>query len=332
MEDVFGRRFLVFAGEQGPGARVCRELTSRGAVVVRVTPSEGFEDRGGNQFSIAAASATDYERLFGSLRKSGLLPDAILHFGAMELLGRTRWDGARNLLRPAGVHAGGGAQELPHVDFTVITTPVSEVVGGESLDRLKAAALGPCRVMPLEHPAVACRHLDLVHEEWAAPTDRAFEALLGELCARVAEPGGRLATGTSLDIDLRAGPSRSAGGAISRPATWRRLPDHRRNGGHRSGDRGASRWTAAARLVLTSRRGMPDRQAWDEHLQSHDEADPVSRAIRAVASMEQAGAEVLVLAADVADAPRMREVVEEARRRFGTIDGVVHAAGMGRWD
>lgn len=44
--------------------------------------------------------------------------------------------------------------------------------------------------------------------------------------------------------------------------------------------------------------------------------------------MEQAGGEVLVLPADVSDLNAMRAAVAQARERFGSIDGVIHAAGL----
>jgi NADP-dependent 3-hydroxy acid dehydrogenase YdfG len=52
------------------------------------------------------------------------------------------------------------------------------------------------------------------------------------------------------------------------------------------------------------------------------------RRMREVEALEAAGAEVLVLAADVTDAARLREVVWQALERFGRIDGVFHAAGL----
>jgi phthiocerol/phenolphthiocerol synthesis type-I polyketide synthase E len=47
-----------------------------------------------------------------------------------------------------------------------------------------------------------------------------------------------------------------------------------------------------------------------------------------VRRMEEAGAEVLVLAADVTDPASLREVRARALDRFGRVDGIVHAAGV----
>ena len=83
----------------------------------------------------------------------------------------------------------------------------------------------------------------------------------------------------------------------------------------------------AARLVLVGATPLPDRANWDEWLQAHDATNRVSRRIRSVRDLEAAGAEVLVAAADVADAAAMETVRDETLKRFGAIHGAIHAAG-----
>src|SRR6185295_5702776 len=85
--------------------------------------------------------------------------------------------------------------------------------------------------------------------------------------------------------------------------------------------------TASARLVLVSRKPLPEREDWEGWLTAHDDTNPVSRRIRKIQQLEAVGAEVMLAAADVADAAALRGVVEEALERFGAVHGVVHAAG-----
>jgi acyl carrier protein len=73
---------------------------------------------------------------------------------------------------------------------------------------------------------------------------------------------------------------------------------------------------------------MPDRAAWGEWLATHDDSDATSARIRTVQALEADGAEVMTVAADLADRAQMAAVVSGARARFGRIDGVVHAAGV----
>ena len=91
----------------------------------------------------------------------------------------------------------------------------------------------------------------------------------------------------------------------------------------------AEHLTAAVRpkLVLVGRSGLPPRDRWEEILGSAA-AVRERRRIEKVLALEARGAEVLVLAADVADREAMEQVIAETRRRFGAIHGVVHSAGL----
>ena len=83
-----------------------------------------------------------------------------------------------------------------------------------------------------------------------------------------------------------------------------------------------------AKLVLTSRSGLPPREEWNAWVENHEAADNASRQIRQIQDIEALGAEVLVLPADVADEAQMRVVIQQAIATFGTIHGVLHAAGV----
>jgi NAD(P)-dependent dehydrogenase (short-subunit alcohol dehydrogenase family) len=87
--------------------------------------------------------------------------------------------------------------------------------------------------------------------------------------------------------------------------------------------------TLKAKLVLTGRTALPPRSDWDALLLASGDAGGRSvESIRVIRALEEAGAEVLVVAADVACLAEMREVVGLALARFGAINGVIHAAGV----
>jgi len=81
------------------------------------------------------------------------------------------------------------------------------------------------------------------------------------------------------------------------------------------------------RFVLLGRTPLPARADWDVWQKRHDGEDRISRRIRSVEEIEAAGAEVLVLTGDVTNRDEMRDLLAQAKRRFGGIDGVFHAAG-----
>jgi short-subunit dehydrogenase involved in D-alanine esterification of teichoic acids len=84
---------------------------------------------------------------------------------------------------------------------------------------------------------------------------------------------------------------------------------------------------AQAKLVLTSRYGLPAREEWAQWLASPDTDDKLRSRIESVQTIERLGAEVLVLQADVTDVEQMQDAMAEVYNRFGTLHGVIHAAG-----
>ena len=82
--------------------------------------------------------------------------------------------------------------------------------------------------------------------------------------------------------------------------------------------------TNAPALALLGRRGLPPRELWD-----HDECSPWQRQrIAAVRGLEETGAEVLVLAADITTPEALGEALSTLRAQAGPIRGWIHAAGV----
>jgi NAD(P)-dependent dehydrogenase (short-subunit alcohol dehydrogenase family) len=83
-----------------------------------------------------------------------------------------------------------------------------------------------------------------------------------------------------------------------------------------------------ARLVLTTRSALPPPGEYEQWLRLHAADDATSGRIRAVRELQEAGAEVQVVQADVADFNQMKAVFELTQARFGALHGVIHCAGV----
>jgi len=86
--------------------------------------------------------------------------------------------------------------------------------------------------------------------------------------------------------------------------------------------------TAHAKLVLINRTPLPPRAEWQQWCDTHLATDEMSLRIQRMQRLEQLGAEVLLLNADVTSFEQMQAAFERVRERFGKIHGVVHAAGV----
>jgi phthiocerol/phenolphthiocerol synthesis type-I polyketide synthase E len=209
------------------------------------------------------------------------------------------------------------------VEITVLTRGTADVTGSEEIRPWNLALLSPCQIAPQELPGLRCRLLDVEAGELA----RDPAGIAGEL--RAADwPDWRLAR--------RGGARWVAAYEPAPPGTADPLPVH--DGGAYLITGGLGRLglliaeemarTARVHLVLTSRTGLLARGEWDEWLASHPARDPQSRRIQSVRRLEALGAEVLTVAADVADESQMRRVLDRVRDRFGGLRGVIHAAGF----
>ena len=88
-----------------------------------------------------------------------------------------------------------------------------------------------------------------------------------------------------------------------------------------------ARWMVergARRLVLVGRHDLPDRSVWNDLPSDH----PFRSRVEAIDALERLGATVLVAPADVADRSAMTALLEQLRRIFPPIRGVLHAAGV----
>jgi acyl transferase domain-containing protein/aryl carrier-like protein len=308
-------RWLLLADGGGVAAAMARRLAERGDAVELVGPgdSESWADR------------------FARLRSSwGEPPDRVVHLrslggepaeadgGFLPLLSLVQELARQPLAEPAP-----GCVQL-----RVVTTGLQAVERGETVASPGLATLlGPVRTLPLEHPEIGCAAIDVELPADAEERDRLAELLIAEALGPAAEPVVALRGEERWIERFEPLPLRHAGA---------RLPLRQRGVYLITGGLGGLGLVLAeelarsfqARLVLTGRGGLPPREEWPAWLAAHGESDPTSRRLRGVLRLEELGAEVLVLAADVTDEGAMREAVRRARERFGPIQGAIHSAGV----
>lgn len=331
--------WLMFVDECGVGSQIASRLAQAKQRVVAVKAGERFTKIGEDEYALAPGESDDYRALFDELRAKGQLPDRILHFwsvaqdaraqSAGEGFARAQDTGFYSLVFLAQAL---GAQEkiASGLRIEVVSNRVQNVTGDESPSAAKATVLAPCIVIPQEYPHITCRSIDVIAPKFENGTgQRLIEQLLTEFTAEnsdtfVAYRGGHRWVQTFEEVRLE-----SAAGKKSR---LRENGVYLITGGLGGVGLVLARHlarTRRAKLVLAGRTALPDRQDWEQWLSTHDtEDDEVSRKIRGVRELEELGAEVLTLSADVSNLEQMKTVVKATHERFGALHGVIHAAGL----
>ncbi|MFE0649510.1 SDR family NAD(P)-dependent oxidoreductase [Streptomyces sp. NPDC059534] len=360
--DSVARRVLF--GADPRAEEIGAELRRQGVDVCHVGTGTSYEKADATHYRIDPSDAGHYERLLRDLGASGLPPTAIVHAwslslppaaGNPEATERAQDLGFYSLMHLVQALASAGVTDPVHID--VLTAGAQDVVGGDLGRPEQATVAGVAKVLPLEAPQFSVRHIDLAAEPERGDGAGGTVAEIRRLPDRsetVALRNRRRWTPDYRPLRLEGAPddggSRDGGpqgggaeqgGAehgLEEGAAGAGEPTGLRRGGVYliTGGLGGIGLTLAedlarrvgAKLVLTSRIGLPPRRTWDRYVAARGADDRASRAIDAVRRIEAAGAEVLVVAADVTSTEDMREVRQQILDTFGSLDGVVHAAGV----
>jgi NAD(P)-dependent dehydrogenase (short-subunit alcohol dehydrogenase family)/acyl carrier protein len=278
-------------------------------------------------YRIDPGASEDYRALLCELRGLVRTPTVVLHCWAADgperPVERDMELGYFSLVRLARALT---AERVLHpVRLAVLTRGAFDVTGEEAVRPAATALLGPCMVLPHEYHNLACTQVDLPPVTSEPAVDRETTLLALAEALEPAAPVVALRHGRRWVRDVDPVPDLA--GQTGRPPRLKERGVYVVTGGFGGiGQTVAMHFarTLAARLVLVSRRAVPDRGTRDDGTA----VDPGgSRLAEQVRALEASGAEVLTVQADVADEAALAAGLALARERFGPIDGVVHAAG-----
>ncbi|HVU66012.1 MAG TPA: SDR family oxidoreductase, partial [Ktedonobacteraceae bacterium] len=322
--------WLIFAGAAGPDHALVAHLRQRGETAYSVTPAASWRQFDEASYGLRPQQPEDYQRLWQTLRARGELPRTIIHHWGVEQAPEDPQAFEESLQRSfysllALVQAMIAQESTRETQIILL----SDVRARQAPEALNALAQAAGLVISQEYPALICRSLEVVfaeNESWTQPA--VIERVLSAC------------TGTAASCQLRAdGSSRRT--QVYRPVRLAERTEQasrlRREGVYLItgglGNLGLALathlgQTLQARLALTTRSPFPAREAWASWLATHDEQEKVARQIRQMQLIEQAGGQVLIIQADVADEAALRAGLAEIQTRWGTLHGVIHAAGF----
>ena len=310
-------RWLLFADRSGVAEALASRLGEVGESVALVYPGAAYEAQQGT-YRVRPEHRGDFDRLLhdaadGPLRGAVYFwgldePDADVATGVLEKSG-----GALHLaqaLKEAGVAAGRrlwiatrGAQvtEKSPEPIAVAQTPL----------------WGLGRVFALEYPDTWGGLIDVDPSE---DIDAAAEQVLKEISLPDEEDQVAYRNGERLAARLVRG-----AWSANAPAAFRADASYLVTGGLGGLGLRVAQWMVARgarHLVLLGRSPLPPRALWSDL----PEGDDALRRVDAVRTMEEAGASVEVVAADIANERQMATLFERFGEDLPPLRGVIHAA------
>jgi len=329
--------WLVFSDRHGLGQRLIECLKNMGLDVITVLAGEHFAQPETNTYSINPLHAEDYTRLFKELRAQGKAPQIIAHLWSITSnhqghsesyrFETSQDNGFYSLLFLAQAI---GEYALPEqLKIGVISNSMHAVAGEEVFSPERATMLGPVKVIPQEYPFITCQNIDI---EIPASGLEVTAGLVHQLILELATNRSNCVVAYRQDQRWEQGFE-----AIRLDHTVKKRPRFREEGVYLiTGGLGAIGLTIAghlaaqlrAKLVLVGRSAFPERKEWTAFLDAHSETNDTSRKIRQLLAFEQMGATIMLACADVSNQTQMSVVINQTLKQFGTIHGVIHAAGI----
>lgn len=214
------------------------------------------------------------------------------------------------------------------IQLKVVTNNSQRIINEHELYPEKALHLGACRVIPREYPNIKCCSVDCILPETGSIQEQELIGLLAdEVCLMPCE--GLIAY---------------RGMERWKQEFERFKPDVKNNrtiqlknngvyvitgglGGIGLETAGYIAREVRSKLVLIGRSALPEAGQWKSWIETHGKRDATSRRILRLKKIQATGAELFICQADVSDHDQLRGIRERIIKKYGKIDGIIHAAG-----
>jgi acyl transferase domain-containing protein/acyl carrier protein len=316
-------QLLVFTPGIGPVEELARVVP-----VIRVDLGDRFEQVGERHFRMSPSDRDDYASLLKALDAAELRPTTIVHGwvatpsegdpldpSEVSLVRRLGFDSVTALCQAVALR-----WPSREIGLRIVTNLACNVSGTDPVEPAKALLRGLAKTAPIELSNLSCQMIDL-------DGGPAHGALLAEVGVPITDTVVAIRGGRRWAEDF--GPAIGLPERVDLPRALRRRGVYLVTGG--LGDVGLRTAeelarTAAARIVLLGRTPFPGRDDWDDLVTG--EPSRTTEVIARIRQLESHGAEVMTVAADVADETSMRAAIAAVHEHFGPVNGVFHAAGV----
>lgn len=295
-----------------------------------------FTKTGSNQYAINIDDSKDYEHLLRELSEMGKTPTKVINL--LGLLENTSFATLEqnlqcgkslfySMMYMAQAIGRCGITTLVHIK--VITNNSQRVFNERTIFPEKALHLGACRVIPREYPNIKCSSIDCILPEVDSFEEQEdlIEQLIREITIQtqegiVAYRGLSRWTQEFEKMELQK--------AANSPIKIKQKGVYLITGGLGGIGLVLAEYLAReakAKLVLVGRSEFPAVEQWEQWISTHHKKDTISRIIKKLKHLLTLGAEIYVCQADVANLEQVGYLREKIINKYGTIDGVIHAAG-----
>ncbi|MCL6589227.1 MAG: SDR family NAD(P)-dependent oxidoreductase [Firmicutes bacterium] len=332
-------RILVFKDQGGTAGEIIKLLREQGQQPVEIDIGPAYRKLSQTHY-IIKNQAEDYQRLISEFHGQKIWK--IIHMislGQAQPPDTAGGDGAAGQHNAVltelpkletslslGVHslffltqALNGHNNPEPIDLVLIAANVNDVNGSEPwLNPVPASLFGLGRVVPQENPQIRCRAIDL---DFQTSLSRIMAEIFAKgLIYQAAYRQGQRFVEEFRWIEIPAGvepPIKEDGVYLI-------------TGGAGGIGLEIARYLASkarVKLALLNRNPLLKQRLMDG-VNDHGGDERLKAQTAAIRALQAGGSEILILSADVSDEAGLAAALNEARQKFGPINGVIHAAGV----
>lgn len=327
--------WLVFENGSEIDQKIIELLDEGENRVHKVRQGETFQKVSDQLYEINPTREEDYTALLQTLQQEERFPANMVHLWNLETDDCDSDSESYGKFQPIGFNSlyllsrafGFRGIENP-VDLFVLSTQLLDVTGEERLSPAKSTLTGICNVMRQELQKVECRLLDItLPASGSMKEGQLLRNLKKELSVTSSEEVVAYRNNRRWIQDFDAiQPDQEAEEVVIRKENANYLI----TGGLGGLGLTFAEWITKqtkGNIFLLGRSAFPARDSWERWLAEHDAQDSISLKIQQIKTIEQSGATITPVKADVTNRDSLFEAIRQIEQDHRGIHGVIHAAG-----
>jgi amino acid adenylation domain-containing protein len=324
--------FVVISNGEDFSEHLAQYLTARKQNVIGVKLGNTYRRDGNNAFEVDLDRLSE---LWVHLESSGVVIHQVVYCAALSgnppdvSYGNTEEKLEKGYLGLSYLaKALGNSQQAEGTNLTVIANGVAKVTAADEIDPLKAALLGPAKLIPLEMQSVKCRVIDIAYPSGKKrELEETMSRLVSEIFYDAPDPivayrdqerWVQSYQGLTENEKIKSGAKIIDGGTYLI-----------------TGGLGGMGLTFASHLVrdfnadviIVHRSAFPEREEWHNWLSAREAGNPVSQKIKVLLDMVSTGRSVELYRADVANENQVQQLVRDIHGKHQHLNGLIWAAG-----
>ena len=334
LENIENDCYLVFKDNIGIGDFLIAELESNNAKIIIVEKGDSFKQINLNHFLINSESENDISNLFKSLIESKNIPSHIVHLWSItnpgnaklniKRLNRSLSNGYYSLLAIAKEI--GNNNIGSDISLNVITNNMHKVVGNDLLFPEHATIIGLIKIIPKEYKNIRCKNIDISIEN----NYRVNKLLIKQVLDDIYNDTSNFFISYRNNIKYHQFfDSLTIEDVEDKQLNLRENGVYLITGGLGFVGLSFTEYLvkkANAKVYLTCRRKIPNRENWQDYLLNNELTDPISCKIRKVLEIESFGGSVSIEEVDITDKNKMVDFCNRITKEHGEINGVINCA------